>query len=93
MKAAVTPPAWPNGKPRSMDNAFSILYAPRARVDAYQPPKKPGPKPSKLQQSVLALMTEGERKTARLQREGAIRPCDISTTSHKSIQGANHAAH
>lgn len=36
---------WPDGTVVSVDNAFDVLYAPRAQPDSATPPKKTGPKP------------------------------------------------
>ena len=87
MRPAATTPTWPNGKPRSMDNAFAILYEPRRPACAYSPCKKNRPKLSKAQMAASALRTDAERKAARAN------PRDISTTPNKPIQGATHAAH
>ena len=45
---------------------FDLTTPPSDRVAAAKPYVKPGPRPSKLQMSVTALMSEGERKAARI---------------------------
>ena len=75
------PTTWPNGKLRSSGNAFDILYQPRAEPGQYRTPQKPGPKLSKLQQSVLAMMTEGERNTARILRDNSKLSINVANPS------------
>lgn len=53
---------WECGTPRSSDNAFSILYQPRAIPDSKSPPRKRGPRPSKHYQTLTAFETPEERK-------------------------------
>lgn len=81
MKRAATAPTWPNGKPRSMNNAFAILYVPRVKADACRPPKKLGPQSSKVQQSVSALMTDSERQAARILRDNRLLSINLHSQS------------
>lgn len=87
MRPAAPAPTWPNGKQRSMDNAFAILYEPRRPAGTFSPYKRSRPKLSKEQMAASVLMTDAERKAARAKSH------DISTTLNKPIQGATHAAH
>lgn len=59
---------WPDGTPRSQDNAFASV-PPRGIDKPCTAPRKRGPKPkSKVQQAAMALETPEERKE-RQQRE------------------------
>lgn len=59
---------WECGTPKSMGNAFSILYQPRAVPDSKQPRKQSGRRPSKKHLVLIAFETPEERK-ARWARE------------------------
>jgi hypothetical protein len=74
---------------KSRGNAFDI--PPKSKPNTRTPPKKSGPKPSKLAQSVIALETSSERAARLSKKLMAHHPISTGTYPALSVAAKDQA--